>query len=67
LEHQKDKIAFIEQIEQMKAKLDFLPTFVSDVKDGALRNRLDTLSENRTIYVKKSGPTLSALLCVIPL
>lgn len=54
-------------IEEMKQKLDYLPTIVSDVKDGSLRERLNALSENRSIYVQKSGPTLSALLCVIPL
>lgn len=67
VDSQKDKAEFIQRIENMKEKLDFLPTFVSDIKDNTIRNRLDTLSSNRSIYVQKSGPTLSALLCVIPL
>lgn len=44
-----------------------MPSIVSDIKDIKLRERLDKLSENRSMYIKKSGPHLSPLLCVIPL
>jgi len=67
LDNQKNKLQFLKQIEDFKLKLDFLPTIVSDIKDPATRDRLNALSENRSIYVQKSGPTLSALMCVLPL
>lgn len=67
LDNQKDKNEFIEEIISLKSKLDFLPTFVSDIKDDVTREKLNSLSESRTIFVQKSGPTLSPLLCVIPL
>lgn len=51
----------------MMNELKYKPTFVSDIKDEKLRDRLNNLSENRTIWVQKSGPVLSPLLCVIPL
>ena len=40
---------------------------VTDIKDKALREKLNQLSEGRIFFVQKSGIALSALLCIIPL
>ena len=44
-----------------------MPIIVTDVKDKAVREHLTKLSEGRIFFVQRSGPTLSALLCVLPL
>ena len=67
LDHQPEKEAFLEQITLLKSKLDFLPIIVTDAKDTALLSKLEELSSSRLIKVQRSGASLSALLCVIPL
>ena len=51
----------------MKQQVNFMPIIVTDIKDKALRERLSQFTEERIFFVQRSGASLSALLCVIPL
>ena len=44
-----------------------MPIIVTDIKDKDLREKLTRFTDNRIFFVQRSGATLSALLCVIPL
>lgn len=67
LDNQKEKHQMIEQIERLIQKVALMAIIVTDIKDKTLKDKLNTLSEGRMLVVQKSGPALSALLCVIPL
>ena len=67
LDSQKNKDSYISKMETLKEKTNFLSIVVTDIKDSVLLERLNKFSENRLQQVPKSGPNLSALLCVIPL
>jgi len=47
--------------------VNVLPVIVTDIRDKALRERLSNFSNNRIMYVQRSGQFLSPLLCVLPL
>ena len=67
LDHQPEREAYLEQITLLQAKLDFMPIIVTDTKDAELLARLNDISSSRVMQVQRSGASLSALLCVVPL
>jgi len=44
-----------------------MPTIVTDIKDKATKDRFMTFTNGRVLSVQKSGMTMSALLCIVPL
>ena len=67
LDHQHEKHEMIEAIEKLKADAKIMPIIVTDVKDKTMRDKLNSLSEGRMFIVQRSGFTMSAMLCVLPL
>jgi len=57
----------IEHIEKLTKLVELKTIIVTDIKDKALREKLNQVSEGRIFFVQKSGMALSALLCIIPL
>ena len=51
LDHQKEKLEMIENIEKLHSQTDIMPIIVTDVKDVTLREKLNTFSEGRMFIV----------------
>ena len=64
---QPDRDQMLQDIELLIQKIDILPILVTDIKEPTLRERLSKIMEDRIFFVQKSGPALSALLCILPL
>jgi len=64
---QPDKMQLIKDIETLVEKADVMAIMVTDIKDKAMREKLTKLTGGRIFFVQRSGPALSALLCVLPL
>ena len=67
LDKQPNKAQMISEIEKLAEEVKLMPIIVTDIKEKTQREHLSKICEDRIFYVQKSGPYLSALLCVLPL